>query len=235
MLYRYFLTIAAVMGFCLTATATHAQSLVHDLIKERQSQARDYLQQDVNQRGDFVGERSAIIGQQENASIGLSRKHDAMLNTLDRTYDAERQKYSALPQEQQHRVFEAYQGYRNRLIEQQRQEMACNMMAVQTGKNAATCTQAVFQPQQLDNELNAVLRDRNVQQHTTGTLQPNTNTGVRIGGGPIHNMAVYEQPQRVANPTPNPPRVNPPARGGGGGGGGGGMLDRDAYHSMQMQ
>lgn len=238
MLYRNLLTLLTVIGVSAVSASAisisaHAQTRVHDLLQERQNQAREYLSQDIDSRGEFVKERSETLRQQENTSIAISRNHDADVAAIDRTYDAERQKYKNLPEPRRQNVQRAYEVHRAGLINKQRQEMSCALMAIQQGGNAANCGRVAFDSRTFTNELRDAANGATVQApQGSGTLQPRQNVGVRIGDSG-NRRDTSSSGGRVNPPTPPVPVTPAPHYGGSSGGSRGGTVNE--YHYLQMQ
>lgn len=233
MLYRNLLTLLTIIGATTLATAAHAQTRVHDLLQERQNQARDYLSQDVDSRGEFVQDRAEVLRRQENTSIALSRTHDANLKTLDQAYEVERQKYKNLPKSSQQNVQRAYEQLRANLINTQRQHMSCTLLDIQQGGQGANCGNVAFDNRAFANALRDAANGVVVQApQGSGTLKPRNNPGIRIGGN-TDSSSGSSSGGRVNNPTPPRTTTPDPGYGGSSGRGGGGMVNE--YHQLQMQ
>lgn len=183
MLYRYLLTLLIMATAGVVADTATAQTRVHDLLQQRQDEARSKLQQNIDSRGDIIGDRAESQRLQENKSIELSRQHETVLNAVDAAYEKEREKYRNHTRAEKKRGYAAYTAYRTTLINQQRNEMACALAALNQGQDVGACPTPIFDEAKLARDIkNAVNGGEIEAPQGVGTLRPREGGSIRIGG-----------------------------------------------------
>lgn len=214
MSYYYMLTIFTVLATSVAGSDVQAQTRVHEILQERQQEAREHLEKDVNTRGNLVKKRTESQREQENSSIALSREQASTLKDMERAYQREARKYQDKPADARKNAYFAYEVYKQQVLEQQRAEMACTLIAINEGREP-DCAASGFDERKLARDVEAAANGAEVTRpQGSGTLRPGGGNSIRIGG----NAPPTGGNTRAPNPPATTSGGNTPLPHSGGGG-----------------